>query len=128
MIDKIKLYGVYVLIIAVMGIMLALVWALWGQERDLARANAQVQTLTTERAQLIDTNIQTIDALTRVAAARASDNEQFKLLHEKLSKIQQQILTAQANRKKAADNDPEVKAFLSTPIPESLRVQARSGG
>ena len=124
MIDKIKLYFILALLAIVGAAFAALLYALWDQSRDLAIAQSQVQSLTIERDQLVDANIQTMDALTRVASARASDNEQFKLLSDKLGKIQQQIATAQANRKKAADNDPEVKAFLSTPIPNALRVRA----
>lgn len=130
MLDKVKLYGAITLVLVIMGAFAGLLYALWDQSRDLARAEASVQSLTTEREQLIDANIQTIDALTRVASARAADNEQFKLLSEKLASISKQIATAQANRQKAADNDPEVKAFLSTPIPAALRVRkpAENGG
>lgn len=124
MLNKAKLYFC-IAMLAVLGLVFSsLLYALWDQGRDLAVAQSSVQQLTQERDELIGANIQAIDAITRVASARASDNEQFKLLSDKLGAISKQIATAQANRKKAADNDPEVKAFLSTPIPESLRVRA----
>ena len=123
MLNKAKLYFC-IAMLAVLGLVFSsLLYALWDQGRDLAVAQSSVQQLTQERDELIGANIQAIDALTRVASARASDNEQFKLLSDKLGAISKQIATAQANRKKAADNDPEVKAFLSTPIPESLRLR-----
>lgn len=123
MLNKAKLYFC-IAMLAVLGLVFSsLLYALWDQGRDLAVAQSSVRQLTQERDELIGANIQAIDALTRVASARASDNEQFKLLSDKLGAISKQIATAQANRKKAADNDPEVKAFLSTPIPESLRLR-----
>lgn len=109
--------------IAVLALLSGLLWQLHSTSSALSASEASALALTGERDRAVAINESNTAALAELARLRAIDSAQIKQLAVDFQVLEQKTLARAAERKQIAESNPEVKAFLDTPVPTALRMR-----
>lgn len=109
--------------VAILGMIGWLLWQLWAQGRELSASEAARFQIESERDELRQANRANSEALALLADMKALDDAQLVALAMQLEQITATLSKTASERKQLAEKNPDVKTFLSTPIPDALRVQ-----
>lgn len=123
MISRAKLFAILFGATVALAAVSYLLWQLWAQSQALAISEQNVANLTSERDNLLRANAANTEALATMARNRAIDDSKLTELAGELAAIQGRLNKSAEELKQLAESDPNVKAFLTTPIPDALRVR-----
>lgn len=121
MFAKIKLYLMGGAALAVLALVSSLLWQLWDQSIALSASEASRIQAQSQLDQAVAVNRVNAVTLQTLARFKELDNQQLTKLAAELQQIQTNLAEAQVIRTELAEKDPDVKTFLNTPIPGSLR-------
>jgi len=111
------------------GLLLALalvsgiLWQFHSLSSALSASEAGRIAATGERDQAIEANKANTAALAQLAFNQAINNKLLTDLSADLDKVKLDVGKISTDRTKLAQGNPDVKAFLNTPVPAALRVR-----
>lgn len=126
MIAKIKWYLIGGVAFAALSFVGYLLWQLASLHSDLSASEAARLQAESDKNAAVEANKANTAALQTLAWYRAIDSAKLVELSEELDTIQAKYDQKVQVREQLKKDNPDVKAFLGTPIPAALRVQSKS--
>lgn len=123
MFAQFRLYFIAGAAVLALGIVGAILWQFHSLSSALSASEAARIAATDERDQAIDANKANTAALAQLAMSQALNNKLLTDLSDGLDKVRADVGKISTDRTKLAQANPDVKAFLNTPVPPAMRVR-----
>lgn len=125
MIAKIKWYLIGGVAVAALSFVGYLLWQLASLNGALSASESAILQAESDKNAAVEANKANTAALQTLAWYRAIDSAKLVELSAELDAIQTKYDKRLEVREQLKKDDPDVKAFLGTPIPAALRVQSK---
>ena len=125
MIAKIKWYLIGGVAFAAISLVCYLLWQLTSLSSALSASESARLQAESDKNAAVEANKANTAALQTLAWYRAIDSAKLVELSAELDTVQQKYDAKLESREKLKKENPDVKAFLGTPIPAALRVQSK---
>lgn len=125
MIARLKWYLIGGVAFAALSFVGYLLWQLASLHGDLSASEAARMQAESDKNAAVEANKANTAALQTLAWYRAIDSAKLVELNTELDAIQTKYDKKLEVREQLKKDDPDVKAFLGTPIPAALRVQSK---
>lgn len=125
MIARLKWYLIGGVAFAALSFVVYLLWQLASLHSDLSASEAARLQAESDKNAAVEANKANTAALQTLAWYRAIDSAKLVELSDELDAIQTKYDKKLEVREQLKKDDPDVKAFLGTPIPAALRVQSK---
>lgn len=123
MFAQFKLYIIGGATIVALAFVSYLLWQLSALSGQLSASESQRIAATGERDRAVEANKANTAALQTLAANQALNNAILTGLSANLDKVRADISKVGSDRNNLAKANPDVKAFLDTPVPAAMRLR-----